>query len=153
MLHGQGGHGPGPGPRRRSRRRGRQPTGGGPPAASSQHGRPPAAPPQGIASLEVAGVLHVAAAGHGFLRSPSADFNAQPEDAIVPREIVARLGLETGVELEGLAVPSARPGQSPWLQEVRAIQGGAPSLGDPLAGQLDYDPKTGVVRSPTFPDL
>jgi transcription termination factor Rho len=71
-------------------------------------------------------VLHVVAAGHGFLRSPSADFNAQPEDAIVPREIVARLGLETGVELEGLAVPSARPGQSPWLQEVRTIQGGAP---------------------------
>ena len=123
MLQGQGGHGQGPGSRNRSRRRGHRSPGGGPPPPQA---RPPAAPPQGNASLEVGGVLHVVAAGHGFLRSPLADFNAQPEDPYVPREVVARLGLETGVEMVGLAIPAARPGQPAWLRDVKTIHGGEP---------------------------
>ena len=74
----------------------------------------------------MAGVLHVVAAGHGFLRSPQSDYDPQPGDPLVPRDVVARLGLETGVEMAGLAVPPARPGQPPWLGEVRTIHGGEP---------------------------
>ncbi len=71
-------------------------------------------------------MLHVVAAGHGFLRSSKADFDAQAEDPLVPREIIVRLGLETGVEMEGIAVAPARPGQPPWVGVVRTVHGGEP---------------------------
>jgi transcription termination factor Rho len=61
--------------------------------------------------------------GHGFLRSPAADFEMQPGDAWVPREVVQSLALETGVELDGLAVPSTRPGFPVALTRVTTING------------------------------
>jgi transcription termination factor Rho len=138
MIHEQGGHGP----RRRSRRRGRG-HGGGPKPVHPQQGRAPAAPPEGEPTLEAGGVLHVVPAGHGFLRSPKVDFDAEPGDPLVPREIVERLGLETGVEMEGLAVPAARPGQPPWLRIVRTVHGADPaawSRRTPFRGLVAEDP-------------
>ena len=65
--------------------------------------------------------------GNGFLRSPQADYNPAPGDPWVPRATIEKLGIETGVELEGLAVPPARPGASPAVLEVKTINGKDPA--------------------------
>src|SRR5262249_35838562 len=69
------------------------------------------------------GVLQVASEGHGFLRSPANDFNAEPRDPWVSREIVRSLGLETGVEIDALAVPGPRGGPAPGVAKVLTLNG------------------------------
>jgi transcription termination factor Rho len=74
-------------------------------------------------TLAVRGVLQIAPEGHGFLRSAAADFEMQPADPWVPRELVVTLGLETGVELDALAVPTPRPGFPPGVARITTING------------------------------
>ncbi len=83
--------------------------------------------PEGEASLEVAGILQVAPDGHGFLRSPGNDYNAEAEDPFVPRELIATAGLETGLEIAGPAVPG-RGNEGPWLDAVASINGDDPAV-------------------------
>jgi transcription termination factor Rho len=75
----------------------------------------------------VRGVLEVLPQGHGFLRSPAEDYNPLPADPIVPQELIARLGIETGVEIEGLAVPAPRSDAPAWVETVRALNGADPA--------------------------
>ena len=79
--------------------------------------------PEGTPTEEVRGVLQIIEPGHGCLRSPESDYNAESTDPVVPRNLIAELGLETGVELSGLAVPGDRPGRAPCLAEVQSING------------------------------
>ena len=69
------------------------------------------------------GVLQVLPAGHGFLRSAASDYNPEPTDPRVPRELIEKHALETGVEVEGMAIPSPHPNQAPWLAEVQLLNG------------------------------
>jgi len=66
--------------------------------------------------------------GHGYLRSSRVDFNVAPGDPVVPRDLIQSLGLETGVELAGLAVPGERPGQSPWMAQVSGVNATDPKV-------------------------
>jgi transcription termination factor Rho len=87
-------------------------------------GRHQAGPrPQGVPSQQVTGVLQVTPQGNGFLRSPATDYNPEPTDAQVPRELVHKLGLEMGVEITGLAVPSPSPHRGPWVAEIQTVNG------------------------------
>jgi transcription termination factor Rho len=79
--------------------------------------------PEGEATSPVRGVLQIMQEGHGFLRSSANDFNAESGDPWVPREIVQTMALEAGVELDGAAVPSTRPGFPPGLKQVTTING------------------------------
>jgi transcription termination factor Rho len=79
--------------------------------------------PVGETVVEVTGVLQQAPEGHGFLRAAANDFNPDANDPWVPREIVQSLGLETGVEVQALAVPNARPGAGPGVQRVLHLNG------------------------------
>jgi len=122
---------------RRRRGRGRRGGGGGAPAQNGRQGQAHAGStevrslrgladmpvPEGEPSLEVRGVLQVMPEGHGFLRSPANDFNPESGDPWVPREIVQTMGLETGVELDGFAVPSPRPGLPQGIARVTTING------------------------------
>ena len=128
------GYGGGGGGRRR-RRRGRRGGGGGIAVAGGQGAHARDRSPRGLAELpvpegepteSVTGVLQLASEGHGFLRSPANDFNPEPTDPWVPRSIVQSLGLETGVELSGLAVPSGRPGYPAGVARLETINGAAP---------------------------
>ena len=137
----QGPAGFGGGGRRRRRRRGRRGGGGGGgggvavangQAGSFQaHGGAPrpsraladAPIPEGEPTAEVRGVLQVAPEGHGFLRAAAADFEMQPGDPWVPRELVQSLGLETGVEIEAAAVPVPRPGLPPGVARIVTLNG------------------------------
>jgi transcription termination factor Rho len=92
----------------------------------------------------VAGVLQIADAGHGFLRSPVNDFNPDPADPVVPRELIQKGGLETGLEIKGLAVPDNSPRRPPWLAEIHQINGGEPEA------WADHTPfKSLVAEDPT----
>jgi transcription termination factor Rho len=81
--------------------------------------------PEGAPSIEVSGVLQVLEQKHGYLRSPRDDYRQERMDPVVPRDLIRALGLETGVELAGLAVPDPRRGNHapPCLAEVRTING------------------------------
>jgi transcription termination factor Rho len=59
--------------------------------------------------------------GFGYLRSPARDYDPDGSDPWVPREIVASLQLETGVEIAGMAVPGARPGAGPGLARIVSL--------------------------------
>jgi transcription termination factor Rho len=74
----------------------------------------------------VTGVLQVAVDGHGYLRSPDEDYNPSPSDPYVPRQTIAALALETGLEISGAAIPGDR-GPAPWLDRVEAVNGGDPA--------------------------
>ena len=100
--------------------------GGQRPHHGPQHGAPPNGPGAAPATLEVRGVLQIVPNGAGFLRDPGADYEPSGRDPQVPREIIGRHELETGVELAGLASPSGRPDRGPWLAEVHAINGAPP---------------------------
>jgi len=118
---------------RRRRGRGRRGGGGGagrpgPGAAGAVQDRSPrglgdAPIPEGEATLTVRGVLQVMPEGHGFLRDAVNDFNPEPGDPWVPRELVQSMGLETGVELDASAVPSTRPGYPSGVAAVGSING------------------------------
>jgi len=79
--------------------------------------------PEGTPSVEVNGVLDLLEQGHGCLRSAANDFRAEPGDPVVPRSLIRELRLETGVELNGMAVASERQGTGHCLAEVKSING------------------------------
>ena len=79
-------------------------------------------PPEGTPTVQVSGVLQLADQQHGYLRSPKLDYRPEPDDAVVPRSLITELGLESGVELSGLAVPDRRS-NSPCLAQVESING------------------------------
>jgi transcription termination factor Rho len=71
-------------------------------------------------------VLQVAPEGHGYLRSLDNDYNPASSDPFVPREMIAERGFETGVKIQGLAVPG-RGGRRPsWLDVVSSINDSDP---------------------------
>ena len=121
---------------RRRRGRGRR-GGGGAGAANGRQGQAQSgstldrsprgladmAVPEGEPTLEVRGVLQVMPEGHGFLRNAANDFNPETGDPWVPRELVTAMGLETGVEIDGSAVPSERPGVPHGVTRVATING------------------------------
>ncbi len=146
--------------RRRRRRRRRRPGGQGqPPGEQGGPGAPqgdrggegaPSAGPM----LEVAGVLQVGPDGSGWLRSPANDFEAGPGDPKIPRDLIARAGLETGVELRATARPPARPNQSPLVASIEEVQGGDPAAWarrTPFKNLVAEDP-TERIRLETEPD-
>ncbi len=99
--------------------------------------------PEGAATVEISGVLQVAPGGHGFLRSAAADYEPRPGDPWVPASILRELGLETGVELQGLGVPASRPGHAPALTEIRGVNGADPrawKARSPFKGLTAEDP-------------
>ena len=118
--------------RRRGRNRGGRPQrhGGGPRDAQRQPGGGFVATmsraPAGEASETVHGVLQLAPAGHGFLRSAGNDYNSLPTDPVVPLELVRDLSLETGLELAGRAIPDPKGGRGAWLTQLDSIHGGPP---------------------------
>jgi transcription termination factor Rho len=82
--------------------------------------------------------------GHGFLRAAANDFNAETGDAWVPRELVQSMGLETGVEIDGAAVPSSKPGFPNGVARIATING------LPLEAYKKRTPfKTLVAEDPT----
>jgi transcription termination factor Rho len=86
-------------------------------------------------------VLQVLPAGHGFLRSGANDYNADPSDPLVPREILQAGGLETGLEIRGMAFARGRGSQ---LATVLEINGGSP---EDWARRTPF--KTLVAEDPT----
>ena len=54
--------------------------------------------------------------------------NPEPTDPRVPRDLIEKHGLETGLEVEGMAVPSPHPNQAPFLAEVQRLNGLAPEV-------------------------
>src|SRR5262245_35483908 len=109
------------------RRRRRGSGGGGSPRPNDGGGQAPVTPRlDGTPSIEVRGVLQVLQDGNGSLRSPTADYDPSPGDPWVPRATIEALGIETGVEIEGLAVPPPRSGASPAVAEVRTVNGADP---------------------------
>jgi transcription termination factor Rho len=93
-----------------------------------QQGRPAVAVlPAGEPDVEVRGVLQILQDGSGFLRQAANDYNPEPGDPWVPREIVAASAFETGVELTGLAHPPDRPGRSPVFATIREVNGTDPA--------------------------
>jgi len=77
--------------------------------------------PEGDPTLEVSGILQVMPQGHGFLRSPKYSYNPEPDDAAVPRVLVAELELVTGVELTCMAVPASQAGRAPVVAKVQTF--------------------------------
>jgi transcription termination factor Rho len=105
------------------RRRGRGGGGGGRGGGRGQQPRGVQRIPEGDPTEEATGILQLADAGHGYLRSAKYSFNAEPTDAVVPRELVEKAGLETGLELTGMAVPSDRPNGAACLATITHING------------------------------
>jgi transcription termination factor Rho len=116
---GGGGHG-GRGGRGRWSSRQRRP--------ASSGGKVVTAIPEGEPTVEVRGVLQVAEQGHGYLRSLERDYNSEPTDPIVPRDLIRDLGLETGLDVQGLAVADQHQGRAPCLARVERINGAEPAL-------------------------
>ncbi len=118
---GQGGGGQAGGGAGRGRRRGRGGSGGG-----GGRGGPSgfAQVPPGDPDVEVSGILQLSEKGHGFLRSPTESYSAEPGDTVVPRSLVSEFALEDGVEIRGMAVGSERKGQPAVLAKIDEINHG-----------------------------
>ena len=117
------------GSRRRGRgRRGRGGRGGGR-GGGGGRGRAPqkavVAIPEGEANVEIEGVLQIAEAGHGYLRSVRYSYTPESTDPVVPRDLVEQLKLETGLFLQGHAVE--QQGRGPIVASVSSINGDDPS--------------------------
>jgi len=114
--------------RRRRRRRGR----------SGGHGAPERPPELAASGPErpVEGVLYLPPKENspGVLVSARANYLPSPRDPLVPRELVAREGLEPGALISGQAVDGSRP----VVKRVETVEGL-----DPAAFR----------RRPTFPEL
>ncbi len=99
-------------------------------------------------------MLQVLQVGQGFLRSAKADYEAQRDDPLVPREIIEKHGLETGVELDGPAYRGGGQGRPPQLAEVRTINGASPqdwAKRTPFKALVAEDP-TQRIRLERAPD-
>ena len=99
--------------------------------------------PDGEPTVEASGVLQIAEAGHGHLRSAQLSFGPDAGDVIVPRELVEKAGLQTGLELEGLAVASERPGSADCLARITRINGNEQDVWGghtPFKGLVAEDP-------------
>jgi transcription termination factor Rho len=59
---------------------------------------------------------------HGHLRAPGGDYRAESSDPVVPRGLIRKLDLTSGVELVGKAVASERGGP-PCLAQIESING------------------------------
>ena len=131
---GERGGRPPSGAKRRPNRRGRSGRGqGGPHRAGQggrqgqQRGRVVHEIPEGDPTVEVSGVLQVSPQGHGYLRTLKADYNPEPQDAVVPRRMIDEQKLETGLELTGMGVPAQGSGQGACLARLDKINGDDPA--------------------------
>ncbi len=80
--------------------------------------------------------------GHGYLRNLKFNYNPDPSDPIVPRDLIARDKLETGLDIEGLAVDGQ--GRPACLARIERING------DPPEAWAERTPfKNLVAESPT----
>jgi transcription termination factor Rho len=77
-------------------------------------------------TIETRGVLQIVEQGHGYLRSDKHDYNPDPSDPVVPREIIREMNLLTGHELAGLGAPDPKQGRGPWLLKVESINDASP---------------------------
>ena len=95
-------------------------------------------------NIEVSGVLQVTEQGHGYLRALRNNYNPDGEDPVVPRELIAEGGLQTGLEIEGLAAADSSPGRAPWLLRIRKVNGDDPGTLSELPAFKDL-----VAEDPT----
>jgi transcription termination factor Rho len=113
--------------RNRGRGRRRRSGGGGRGDGGRGDGRSPQrvvrSIPEGEPTVEATGLFQLAEAGHGHLRQLQYSYNADPADVVVPRELIQKAGLETGLEIHGLAVAADRPGGVPCLARITKING------------------------------
>lgn len=89
-------------------------------------------------------MFQAAPGGHGFLRSAACDYEPRKEDPWVPASLVREFGLETGVEITGLAAEAGPPRHGPGLVEIRALNGA-----DLAAWRARTPFKTLVAEDPT----
>src|ERR1041384_5134403 len=88
--------------------------------AQSQPETQPSQPTHSI----VRGVLEVGEKGFGFLRNPARSFQISPNDIYVSPDVIRKLRLRPGLEIEGRAVPPKKG--SPQLAEIFKINGQPP---------------------------
>jgi transcription termination factor Rho len=84
----------------------------------------PQPPPQQPTDGQVRGVLEVGEKGFGFLRNPARSFQISPNDIYVSPDVIRKLRLRPGLEIEGRAVPPKKG--SPQLAEIFKINGQPP---------------------------
>ncbi len=72
------------------------------------------------------GTLEVLPEGYGFLRKPEKNYLTSPEDVYVSAAQVRRLGLQTGMTVEGLVRPAREGEQGFALVQVEAVDGQTP---------------------------
>lgn len=75
--------------------------------------------PEGEPDTTARGVLQIAEQGHGHLRQPKNNYNIEPDDPIVPRDLIESQGLESGLELEGPALGEGQ--RAPILCHIEKI--------------------------------
>ncbi len=76
--------------------------------------------------VHVAGLFELTPDGHAFLRSPHNSYLASEEDVFVPPSLIQRLGLRTGMTLQGELRPPREGEKYFALKQVSAVDGGAP---------------------------
>ena len=81
-------------------------------------------PPQQSTDSQVRGILEVGEKGFGFLRNPARSFQISPNDIYVSPDVIRKLKLRGGLEIEGRAVPPKKG--SPQLAEIFKINGQPP---------------------------
>jgi transcription termination factor Rho len=95
-------------------------------------------------TLRVGGTLEILPEGYGFLRSTQASYLNSPEDVYVSPAQIRRLGLQTGMTVEGVARAPFDGQQYLALLQVEAVNGGDPErVGDRVLFQ---------DRTPLHPD-
>jgi len=89
-----------------------------------QQTQPQPPPQQPTTDSQVRGVLEVGEKGFGFLRNPARSFQISPNDIYVSPDVIRKLKLRPGLEIEGRAVPPKKG--SPQLAEIFKINGQPP---------------------------
>jgi transcription termination factor Rho len=90
------------------------------------------------------GTLEILPDGYGFLRDPRANYANSPHDVYVPASQIRRLGLRTGMVIEGAARPAMNGSTNPALAEVTSVNGEEPGR---LAHRVAFEDLT-----PLHPD-
>jgi transcription termination factor Rho len=70
------------------------------------------------------GVLEMHPRGHGFLRNPARNYNAQPDDAFVPPTLIQKHRLREGLLVAGATENGG--GKGPRLSRLETIEGKTP---------------------------